>query len=198
MIDLFIFDMGGVIVRNYNIAQELSEYLGSSKDIIHNYDKNATDALFLHSEGKIDEREFWERFVTSTGINIPKVEGSLLGKFFHPTLDVPTIKIIEKLKKSGKRVVCGTNVIDSHYQIHNQLKQYDIFDKVYASNKINIAKPKVDFFESICRSENVNFENVFFTDDSQKNVDVAASCGIKAFLYTDAEHLREQLKSLNY
>jgi putative hydrolase of the HAD superfamily len=198
MIDLFIFDMGGVVIRDYNIASELSAYLGSSKDIIHNYDKNASSALFSHSEGKINETEFWERFVEATGISIPKEEKSLLGKFFHPVLDKPTINIIKGLKLQDKRVVCGTNVIDSHYQIHRELKQYDIFDKVYASNLMGIAKPKIEFFESICKSENVRYENTFFTDDSQLNVDIAKSCGIKAFLYTDAINLQNQLNSLNY
>lgn len=198
MIDLFIFDMGGVIIRNHNVAQKLSKYLGSDTDIIHNYDKDASKALFLHSEGKISEDEFWREFSKITKIKVPKYEDTLLGKFFNPVIDEPTIEVIKELKNKGKRVVCGTNVIDSHYDIHIKLKQYDIFDKVYASNKMHIAKPKVDFFKEICKEEKANPENVFFTDDVQKNVDAALSCGIKAFLYTDANQLKKQLKSLEY
>ncbi len=196
MIDLFIFDMGGVIIRNYNVAQKLSKYLVSDIDIIHNYDKNASEALFRHSEGKITEEQFWKEFSESTNIKIPEYKNTLLGKFFTPTLDESTINIIKELKNKGKRVVCGTNVIDSHYNIHQKLKQYDIFDKVYASNLMHIAKPKVEFFKQICKEENVEFDKVFFTDDVQKNVDSALSCGIKAFLYTDAIQLKKQLDSL--
>ncbi|MGD1816272.1 MAG: HAD-IA family hydrolase [Pleomorphochaeta sp.] len=197
MIDLYIFDMGGVLIRDFHIGKELSAYLGQDTDVIHNYDKEASKALFLHSEGKISEEEFWKEFNKTTKIEIPKSEESLLGKFFHPVLDDATVKVIEDLKKQGKRVVCGTNVIDAHYNKHMQLKQYDVFDKVYASNKMHIAKPKVEFFEEICKSENVKLENAFFTDDSQVNIDAALSCGVKAFLYTDANLLKKQLESLN-
>lgn len=198
MIDLFIFDMGGVLIRNYNVALKLSKYLGSDIDIIHNYDKDASRALLLHSEGKISEDEFWKEFSQSTGIKVPSYDKTLLGKFFNPTLDEPTINIIKELKRKGKRVVCGTNVIDSHYNIHLQLNQYDIFDKVYASHIMHIAKPKVAFFKEICKEENVDFNKTFFTDDAQKNIDSALACGIKAFLYTDANQLKNQLNSVEY
>lgn len=198
MIDLFIFDMGGVLIRNYNVAQKLSKYLGSDTDIIHNYDKDASKALLLHSEGKISEDEFWIEFNKATNIKVPRYDKTLLGKFFNPTLDDDTIKIIKELKNKGKRVVCGTNVIDSHYDIHKELNQYSIFDKVYASNKMHIAKPKVEFFYEICKEENVVFEKVFFTDDAQINVDSANSCGINSFLYSDANQLKKQLDSLDY
>ena len=195
MIDLFIFDMGGVLVRNFNMGKELSAYLGQDTDVIHNYDKDASKALFLHSEGKISEEEFWKEFNKITRIEIPEHNESLLGKFFNPVLDDATVKIIEELKKQGKRVVCGTNVIDAHYNKHMQLKQYDVFDKVYASHKMHIAKPKIEFFKEICKSENIKLENTFFTDDSQVNIDAALSCGVKAFLYTDAKVLKEQLEN---
>lgn len=198
MIELFIFDMGGVVIRNHNVAPILSKYLGSDTDIIHNYDKEASKALLLHSEGKISEDEFWKQFSKSTKIEVPKYETTLLGKFFIPTLDIPTVHLIQELKAKGKRVICGTNVIDAHYNIHTKLKQYDIFDKVYASHKMHIAKPKVEFFKEICREENIEFNKVFFTDDAQKNVDAALSCGINAFLYTDAAQLKKQLDSLEY
>lgn len=198
MIDLFIFDMGGVIVRNFHVGPKLSKFLGSEKNVINNYDKDASLALRLHSEGKIDEKEFWKRFRKATSIEVPEYERSLLGKFFHPELDMPTIKIIEELKSKGKRVVCGTNVIDAHYKTHMKLKQYDVFDKVYASHIMQIAKPKKEFFEEICKAENVSCERAFFTDDLQNNVDVALQCGLKAFLYTDATSLKQQLATLGY
>jgi putative hydrolase of the HAD superfamily len=112
-------------------------------------------------------------------------------------LDEPTLAVVRNLKEKGVRVVCGTNVLDSHYRIHQQLHQYDIFDAVYPSHLLGIAKPKIDFFQRICTEEKVEPKEVFFTDDMQVNVDASLQAGLKGFLYTDAENLESQLRGLN-
>ena len=178
MIDLFIFDMGGVLIRDYSIEGELSKFLGC-KNALH-YNETISLALRNHSEGKIDEKNFWEIFEKETGINVPKTTDSLLGKFFHPVLDIPTLSLISRLKENGKRVVCGTNVIDSHYKIHNQKGQYKVFDKVYPSHLLHVSKPKLKFFDIICNAEGCCKNKVFFTDDAKINVEAALKDGLEA------------------
>lgn len=196
-IKLCVFDMGGVLVRNFNVLPKLSEFLGLENDFLPKYEKIWKNLCSLHGSGTITEQEFWERFSKETGKNIPKIQESLLGKFFTPTLDLPTYQVLEQLKKRGMRVVCGTNVIDSHYEIHNQLSQYDIFDKVYASHLVHIQKPDIEFYLKICENENVAPTQAFFTDDLEKNVLAAQTLGIHAFVYHSAKTLKEQLISLN-
>ncbi|MDD4083797.1 MAG: haloacid dehalogenase, partial [Sphaerochaetaceae bacterium] len=169
MIDLFIFDMGGVLIRDYHIGPELNEFLGS-KDAL-NYNDNVSLALRKHSEGKIDEKEFWKVFENETKIHVSETSGSLLGKFFHPVLDTATLNLIRKLKEKGKRVVCGTNVIESHYKIHNLKNQYEVFDKVYPSHLMHVSKPKSEFFDIICNKEKCCKNRTFFTDDSKINIE---------------------------
>jgi putative hydrolase of the HAD superfamily len=194
---LCIFDMGGVMIRNYHIAPKLTQYLGLGTDTFQKFDERLASYLHLHSEGKITEPEFWDYYRTITNKEIPQGEESLLGKFFTPTLDAPTMAVVRNLKARNVRVVCGTNVIDAHYKIHQQLHQYDIFDAVYPSHLLGIAKPKIDFYQRICTEEQVEPEEVFFTDDMQVNVDASLQAGLKGFLYTDAANLESQLKGLN-
>jgi putative hydrolase of the HAD superfamily len=189
--------MGGVMIRNYHIAPRLTQYLELGADTFQEFDERLASHLRLHSEGKITEIEFWEYYRAITNKEVPQCEGSLLGKFFTPTLDEPTLAVVRNLKEKGVRVVCGTNVLDSHYRIHQQLHQYDIFDAVYPSHLLGIAKPKIDFFQRICAEEKVEPEEVFFTDDMQVNVDASLQAGLKGFLYTDAANLESQLKGLN-
>jgi putative hydrolase of the HAD superfamily len=189
--------MGGVMIRNFRITPKLTQYLGLGTDTFQEFDVRLATSLSLHREGKITETEFWENYRTITNKEVPQGEGSLLGKFFTPTLDEPTLAVVRNLKEKGVRVVCGTNVLDSHYRIHQQLHQYDIFDAVYPSHLLGIAKPKIDFFQRICTEEKVEPKEVFFTDDMQVNVDASLQAGLKGFLYTDAENLESQLRGLN-
>lgn len=196
MIECCIFDMGGVLIRDFHIAPRLLPFLGRSESNLSEISPVVGEALKAHSRGLIDEATFWNQYTKATGQAVPEMGESLLGKFFSPVLDIPTVDILRRLKAHGMRVVCGTNVIDTHYDIHMSLNQYDVFDKVYASHLIHIAKPDGAFFRYICEQERVAPEQAFFTDDMEVNVDAAKGEGLAAFLYTDAEHLARQLSSL--
>lgn len=193
---LCIFDMGGVLIRNFHIAPKLLPFLGLETSTLQEYDPRLGTFLTLHSEGKISEEEFWEYYRKITNREIPPIQGSLLGKFFTPTLDDPTVALVKRLKEKKVRVVCGTNVIDAHFTIHHQLHQYDVFDAVYPSHILGIAKPKLEFFQRICESEQVHPEDAFFTDDMQVNVDASLKAGLQGFRYIDAKTLESQLQGL--
>lgn len=196
MVELCIFDMGGVIVRDFHIAPRLLPFLGCSESTFSEISPAVSEALREHSSGKIDEAEFWQRYRLITGRTVPEFDESLLGKFFTPVLDDATVAVLKRLKAQGMRVVCGTNVIDAHYDIHMLLKQYDVFDHVYASHRIHISKPDGEFFRYICQQEHVEPSKTFFTDDTAENVAAAQAEGLMAYLYTDAEHLTQQLTAI--
>jgi putative hydrolase of the HAD superfamily len=189
--------MGGVIVRDYVIWPELMAYLGLPNKNLSEKDSRFHEALLRHCRGEISENDFWVLYTELTGRTIPDGETeSLLGKFFHPKIDGPTVQIVRQLKASGMRVVTGTNVIDSHYNIHIKLGQYDLFDKVYASHLMGIAKPDPAFFEYIIKTEGIQARDIFFTDDTIENVKAAEDAGINAFHYTNAQAMKAQLLSL--
>jgi putative hydrolase of the HAD superfamily len=186
--------MGGVVVRNYGIWPQLLEFLGETEaDVLVPAFKAAQHEYGL---GLIDEDEAWARYTAATGKALPPHEGTLMGKFFTPTLDEPTVAIIRELKRQGIRVVCGTNTGDAHYTAHVQLGQYSVFDEVYASHLMHLAKPDPAFFTHILNAEGIKPEEAFFTDDWAINAEAAAKLGIAGFTYTGAETLRHSLNSI--
>jgi len=187
--------MGGVMIRDYHMEPELMPFLGLREKSFNVMDPRLNAALLRHSRGEINEENFWLEYSKITGRTVPFHEGSLLGKFFHPRLDDPTVQIVKELKSAGMRVVGGTNVIDAHYRIHMNLNQYALFDKVYASHLMGIAKPDPAFFAYILRTEGIQAAGTFFTDDVAENVYAATDAGLNAFVYTGAMALREQLLS---
>ncbi|MFA7118636.1 MAG: HAD-IA family hydrolase [Sphaerochaetaceae bacterium] len=191
---LFVFDMGGVITRERDVSARLLQYLGFEGDNLRQLGPRSAEAIEAHVRGEIDEKAFWEVVEKERGVELTKEP--LLGKFFDPIVDTPTLKIVKKLKESGKRIICGTNVIDSQYEILQGRKLYDIFDKVYASNEMHLSKPDVSFYEYILREEGIPAEKIFFTDDVVVNIEAAKSLGMLAFQYFDAMTLFRQLKTL--
>ncbi|MDR1636112.1 MAG: HAD family phosphatase [Treponema sp.] len=196
MIKCCIFDMGGVMVRDFHIAPELLPFLGFTVNSFAEIDKRLGGELLRHSRGEISEEEFWKRYTEITGRTLPPHDEALLGKFFHPRMDEPTAEIVRELKAAGIRVVAGTNVIDAHYKIHRTLGQYAVFDKVYASHLMGIAKPDPAFYEYILKAEGIKAVEAFFTDDMAENVNAASGARLNAFVYTGAAALREHLRSM--
>jgi putative hydrolase of the HAD superfamily len=196
MIKRCIFDMGGVMVRDFHMAPELFPFLGCRESSFAEIDPRLNDGLVRHSRGEISEEEFWKLYVEISGRKIPPHDEELFGKFFHPQMDDPTVQIVKDLKAAGMRVVAGTNVIDAHYKIHQKLGQYAVFDKVYASHLMGIAKPDPAFYEYILKAEEIQAPEAFFTDDTAENAAAASRAGLKAFVYTGAGALRKQLQAL--
>jgi len=195
MIKLFVFDMGGVVAGSTGFDKKLANYLNFQGKLLHE-NKDVEKAIRSHMEGKIDENQFWEVYSSKYG-PIKDSKNGLFGKFFNPSLDKETVKLIEDLKAKKNRVVCGTNVIDSHYKIHMLKGQYDVFDEVYASHLMHFSKPNIDFYRYICEKENVEPSQVFFTDDMEENILTAREYGLNAVIFKSAEQIRNYLKINN-
>jgi putative hydrolase of the HAD superfamily len=186
MIQLYIFDMGGVVSRNSNPASALASHLefDGAKMI-----ELARDDFRELTTGKISVDEFASRFSNKSG---KPIEGNLLTQYFQPELDPEVITIIETLK-NGARVVAGTNTIGPHYEIHSNNGDYDIFDAVYASHIMGLAKPDPAFYTYILDHEDCQAEQAVFIDDLPANVEAARSLGIHSLLFSDVQKLRQDL-----
>ncbi|MBE3091150.1 MAG: HAD-IA family hydrolase [Actinobacteria bacterium] len=187
---LYIFDMGGVLCCDFNNIPVISAYLGITEE---NFFVCAGENFRELLNGKINSNEFWVRFSLRYG---KKVKEELFGKFFNPGIIQRTKNIIEELRNNS-RVVCGTNTIDSHYYYLLNQGSYDIFDEVYASNLMGISKPDPDFYWHILRKEGIKPENTVFVDDIEENIISAQKIGINSILFTDADSLKRQIKTLS-
>jgi FMN phosphatase YigB (HAD superfamily) len=189
MFQLYIFDMGGVVSRNTNVAPEISAYLEFDGAKLIEYARDDFEAL---TTGAISVEEFTRRFSLKSG---RPIEGDLLDRFFHPELDLDVVATIATLK-NGARIVAGTNTITPHYQIHLQKGDYEIFDAVYASHLMGLAKPDPAFYTYILDQEGCSPEQAVFIDDLPDNVEAAGNLGIHSFVFTDADRLKKDLAAL--
>ena len=194
MIELYIFDMGGVLVRDFDIGPEAARRLGIG---VGDFRACMEPDIMAFMRGEFDGQEFWRRFGARSGLDIHENYWATL---FRPRLDRPTIDLVHELAAGalaeGSRVVCGTNTIEEHYAIHKAQGQYGGFHAVYASHLMGTAKPEPGFWLDILEAEGVRPERAFFVDDFPENVEAARALGIESRLYVSAEVLRTDLVAL--
>ncbi len=187
--DLFIFDEGGVMIRNFYVIPAMAKVMGfEEKELI----TLLKPELGAYSRGKISGRQFWKNFTTRTGIAVAE---DYFASLFRPEADERSFALMRELARTT-RTVCGTNTIDSHHEINSRLGMYEGFHAVYASHIIGQAKPDAEFWTKILAVENVSPERTFFVDDTETNVEAAGRLGMTAWLFKGADDLRGHLVSI--
>lgn len=184
-----VFDVGGVMVDGFDVKPLIAEQFGMTQDELRPLMDEAGYEL-LHT-GRISSSEFWTRFTAATGL---QAHGEYWGAFFHPVRRPRMYDLVERLKAGGTRVVAGTNTLDSHYRIHSELGDYDVFDHTYASNLMHVAKPDPAFYQRILDAEGVAPRAALFIDDFPVNVAAAAALGIHAVLFESQDSAIEQVE----
>jgi putative hydrolase of the HAD superfamily len=153
--------------------------------------------MAAHTKGLTEEAETWEAFGAIAGISVPWTGESLWGKYFAPELDEAVVHLVGELKQQGLRVVCATNTEPAHYRHHARLGHYDLFDAVYPSTVLHMAKPEKPFFSAVLAGEQVDATSALLVDDTAANCEAADSMGILSFLYADVVELRWWLSALD-
>jgi putative hydrolase of the HAD superfamily len=190
MIDLYIFDMGGVLCRDFDVGPLAAGRLGLSLEA---WRRLALPDLQAFMRGELDPAAYWRRFSERSGIVVAE---DLWTTFFRPRMDEATADLVRALRAGGARVVAGTNTIAAHYDYHLRAGQYDCFDAVHASHLMGRAKPEPEFWLDILSAEGARPERCFFVDDYPENVEAARELGLVSRLYVDAERLGRDLVEL--
>ncbi len=173
----FIFDMGNVLSLDVDVLPPIAAKLGMTIRQITDYAGDDFSELLV---GAKTAEEFWQGFNRHFGMDVRE---DLLITCFHPVNDTRMERLILDLKAAGHRVVCGTNAFEKHYRYHLERGEYAVFDRVYASNLLGIAKPSPAFFQHILGQECWQARDTFFIDDRAANVAVAGELGMRSFLY---------------
>ena len=185
-IALYIFDIGGVVSFDGASERRAARILGIPLRELYTRSEPEFQEL---TTGGITPEEFWRK--VSRKIGRP-IEEELFAACFRPRLNRPVARLVRRLRRVA-RVVAGTNTVEPHYRIHQDRGDYDIFDAVYASCRMGLAKPDPAFFCHILEREGRQAEQSLFVDDREENVHAAAGLGMSALLFTSARRLEREL-----
>ena len=73
---------------------------------------------------------------------------------------------------------------------------FDQFDDIVLSGEVGIAKPDPAVYRLVCERSGIEPSEAVFLDDSPTNVAGAHAVGMPAFIFTDADQARADLRTL--
>ena len=193
-----IFDLGGVILDiDETIVYKELEKLGiSTLELARS--KEFTELMSKFDTGIYTAPTFRKRMKAL--VHQEKMTDQKFDAIWNAMLlDIPRerIEAIEKVKKHYKIfLMSNTNVI--HYDLYVRDLQLrfgyhefdELFHKSYFSFAEHLEKPDPRFFELIIDHEGLSPEETLFIDDTEKNIKVAQSLGIRTYHISREELVR--------
>jgi glucose-1-phosphatase len=182
-----IFDLGGIIINiDFQLTFEAFSK-ASGKDVLSIIKKFEEEKIFARFEkGDYSEREL--RFLINKELNTSLSDDVIDRAWNALLMDIP-MQRIEMLKALAKehRLFLLSNTNSIHIPAVNKilLHAYGIekldllFEKVYYSYEIKMAKPDVKIYEFVLGNNDLNAGETLFIDDNADNIKGAAKAGIK-------------------
>ena len=115
----------------------------------------------------------------------------------HTIINKEIFLIAKNLKESGYTIVILSN--ESKEKMKYQVNKFNlntIFDKVYCSGNLGLAKPEKRIFEYLMKDQKVRPQDVIFIDNKEYNIEAAKSLGINSILFKSPKLLRKELSHL--
>lgn len=189
---IFLFDMGGVLANSSGLEVICNKLGISQESFINNqFDEFGNKTYHSLTNGLISTEAYWQNFSRNYGKQITE---DYFTTCYDPLINYELKYKIETLRKNY-RVICGTNTIESHHNVHKSRGNYDVFDYVYSSHLLGVKKPAAEFFIEILNAEDTIPKNVFFVDDREDNISIANEMGFNTHLYTTNDLLFDSLDS---
>ena len=175
-----LFDLGGVIINlDRQRCVDALTALGDEKaDEMLDLSVQRGTLMDLE-EGKISPSDFFKRMRQKIGkaVSDEEVVHALNELLIGIPLD--RLTLLRKLRQRfNVMMLSNTNPIMFDTKIT------DYFDDVYLSYRLKSCKPDIAIFKKVIELSRIVPQETLFFDDSQKNLDAAASLGFKTFLVT--------------
>lgn len=178
--DIIVFDLGGVCIFNFQTIGKIAlHYHLKEDDVYAEYMRSDIPLM----EGAVTTKEWWKTASEKFGLDS---DADPLVDLFTPYPNSPVLALVDELRSRGKRVVCGSNTCEGHWQKMNACASLEShFDRCYLSQRMGLAKPDVRFFDYILRAEGVKASDALFIDDTKANIEGAEKAGMRGFLFRD-------------
>lgn len=189
-----IFDLGGVLLDiDPEYTYRMFRDTAVSNTIFDNAYQTLKKEQFFENfeEGKINRELFRTTISEKLGLS---VSGNDIDKIWNTMIinfRQSAFKYLPQLKEQYNTfVLSNTNEIHEQYFREKFAKaelgehfEY-FFNRVYLSHRIGIRKPKIESFEYVIKSNNLDPAETLFIDDTPGNTEAAVKCGLHAYLHS--------------
>ncbi len=188
MYKAIIFDLNGVFIQSPKLSDRFLEQFGVAPEEFLPALKEVMAMARKPNAG--DSFPYWEQYLNKWGVNLSEKE--FFDFWFSAEKEVPEmINLAKELKNKGIKIFILSNNFSERANFYDKtfpfLKQ--IADKIYYSWQTGFVKPNAEAYKLILSENNLNPEECAYFDDSEENIKIAGSLGIKALIFKGAEKL---------
>jgi len=184
---LLIFDFFGVVVGE--VAHTwLKQHL--SQDHANRIIK---DIFVQVDEGKLNESDLFALLEKESGIAADKIMDDW---FDLGVLNKDTVQFILNYRNKFHIVLLSNAVksyVDKYFALYNLAS---LFDKVYISSEIKMAKPNKAIFLHVVNDFPHPFSKAVMIDDSLNNVSAAKQAGLEGILFENMQKVETEIFAL--
>jgi glucose-1-phosphatase len=194
-IQVVMFDLGGVVCRFDPTTREraLAAACGVPVEVIHEriyasgFDAECDRGA--HDEGAVLERLREIGFTAS----LAELQQAWVTAFMP---DVDVLELASRVRRTRRTALFTNNGPVLRTALPAQLSAvFDAFDHIVFSYELGATKPSAEAFLRAIDRCGAGASEVFFVDDSERNVMSAGELGIAGYHFTDAASLERALTS---
>lgn len=193
-IEVILFDLGGVLIELKPSPFPKDWFPENRSFDLSQWFKSATALAF--ERGDISAEEFARALASDLGLT--KTTQEILAEFTAwPTGLLPDAHELLVQLGSSHRLAALTNTNELHWpRITGEFHLPQYFSEIYASHRIQSAKPHRDAFLHVVNDLEVAPADILFFDDNPDNVTAAAGIGITSRLARSPDDVRRHLGEL--
>ena len=185
MSKFFIFDLGNVIVKpmNKKLLYEMLDCNVTYEQFI-DFFENDISSINIH-KGYITDEEYIKQVIDFTGTRktIEEFKKIFTGPIRNGLYE-DTISIIENLKIKNQKVCMLSNLTKLDFEWFCSKYYIKNFDNIFLSYEMHMLKPDIEIYKEMLKKLDTDASNVYFFDDSKRNVAVAKNLNINSYITT--------------
>ena len=198
MIEVIVFDLGGVIVNvNFNSALGmLFDNSGKLNAALPNY-PSISKLMQEYETGKIGAPAFHERLVDDLGVDLSFDDFITSSNEAIEPGDDGIESIVRSLGEEYRlAILSNTNPVHFDH-IKKKYTIIGLFEHILLSYEIGVMKPAVLAYEKLIAATSKSPQKHLFIDDRIENINAAKELGIDGIHYRSVENLRRELEKRN-
>lgn len=187
-----IFDLNGVFLKSESLSRRLADKTGKDAEAIYEVMRP------ILKEVRNPERrgeEVWKPLLDLLRMSLPEFFDFY---FSGETIDEEMLKFARDLKNRGLRIFILSNNFRerTEYYRKNFPQLFEVADKVYFSWETGFVKPDPAAYKNLLTENDLQGEECIYTDDSQENLEVAGTMGIRGIKYESGEQVILEINKL--
>ncbi len=147
--------------------------------------------------GTLGKDDAVKRASDRTGLSTAEIDRMIafIPGSLQPIAD--TVKLIHSAKEKGHKLYILSNIpFFSIEYVEKEYPFFDLFEGVVVSCRVRMIKPEPEIYKHLLSKYNLQIDDTIFIDDTDRNIDAAASLGIYSIKFDNPCQCECELKNI--